>query len=141
VEVGSLNYEIDSLTFLRGIQVAIFVDFLNAVFRLAAMGFWGPNILTVYFSLIEFLFLVVLWTLQPNGNIVRIFSALGIFLMSWVEYLWIIGYLVFEFETLSIFWMLIIFLTLRLMFLGRIGYNLYTRDQEMTSHDQDIQIA
>jgi len=126
-----LNYEIDSLTLLRGIQVAIFVDVLNASYRLAAVGFMGPYVLPMYFSLIEFLFLVVLWTMQSNWNIVRIFSGLGIFLMSWIEYFWIIGFLVYEYD---IFVILFIFLTLRLLFLAKVGYHLYKGDQEMTSH-------
>ena len=87
--ITSETDEMDPLMVLRAVQVGLVIDLLNSHYRFEADGIWTVNLLlTPFILLIEFLFLVQLWSYKPEWH--RTVYAVG-FGLSFIEFMWIIS--------------------------------------------------
>ena len=117
--MSSVKYKLDVLMVLRAVQVVLTTEMLNLGFRIEAEGIVDGSIIPNLFALMEFVLLIIVWTLRSEWKIV---VNLYTVFMTCTEVFWIISLLTTFPYVIGITTIVLLLIFIRVVALVRLNY-------------------
>lgn len=117
--MSSVKYKLDSLMFLRAIQVVLTMELFNLGYRVEVQGVVGGSLIPNLLALVEVGLLIIVWAMRINW---RAIVNLYVIIMTGLDLVWILSLVAPMLYLLGISMVVLILVILRVLVLARLNY-------------------